>query len=250
MDAHAIPGISEELSSEFEQLDRDFSAEYQPSDNLDTEEHSHLFFPREVDLDASVVDSEEKVASDAFFSEENLCCKLGPKQSACWKQFSHDTIVRARQESMDPEKSELDMSIMATLHAVCENDSEGLSSRTPIKYQFGGKRIIYRVTFMFIYTLSKKHLENLIKYYNDEGLCTRIQKNKKKRPHNQTDHKNVQKIKGFIEKFADNHAMPLPGRLPDFKDYCVMLLPSDMTKSAVYRLYVKACDSRTILSCV
>ena len=47
MDAHAIPGISEELhvSSEFEQLDRDFSAEYQPSDNLDTEERSHLFFP-------------------------------------------------------------------------------------------------------------------------------------------------------------------------------------------------------------
>ena len=159
-------------------------------------------------LDASVVDSEEKAASDAFFSEENLCCKLGPKQSACWKQFSHDTI-----------KSELDMSVMATLRAVRENDSEGLSSRTPIKYQFGGKRVC-RATFMFIYTLSKKHLENLIKYYNDEGLCTRIHKNTKKRPHNQTDHKNVQKIKGFIEKFVDNHAMPLPGRLPDFKDLC------------------------------
>ena len=53
----------------------------------------------------------------------------------------------------------------------------------------------------------------------------------------------MQKIKGVIEKFADNHAMPLPGRLPDFKDYCVMLLPSDMTKSAVYWLYVKVCDS-------
>ena len=54
MDAHAIPGISEELSSECEQLDRDFSAEYQTSDNLDTEERSHLFFLREVDLDATV----------------------------------------------------------------------------------------------------------------------------------------------------------------------------------------------------
>ena len=37
MYAHAILGISEGLSSEFEQLDRDFSAEYQPSDNSDTE---------------------------------------------------------------------------------------------------------------------------------------------------------------------------------------------------------------------
>ena len=93
-----------------------------------------------MDLDASVVDSEEKAASDAFFSEENLCCKLGPKQSACWKQFSHDTIVHARQESMDLKKSELDMSVMATLRAVRENDYEGLSSCTSIKYQFGGKR--------------------------------------------------------------------------------------------------------------
>ena len=43
--------------------------------------------------------------------------------------------------------------------------------------------------------------------------------------------------------------MPLPGRLPTHKDYRVMLLTSDMSKSAVYRFYVKACESEQV-SCI
>ena len=52
-----------------------------------------------------------------------------------------------------------------------------------------------------------------------------------------------EKIRGFIEQFADNHAMPLPGRLPTHKDYQVMLLPSHMSKSSAYRWYIWACES-------
>ena len=70
--------------------------------------------------------------------------------------------------------------------------------------------------------------------------------NARKRRHNQTETEQVEKIKGFIEQFADNHAMPLPGRLPTHKDYRVMLLPSDMSKSAVYRFYVRACESEHV----
>ena len=46
-------------------------------------------------------------------------------------------------------------------------------------------------------------------------------------------------IKKFIENFSD-----IPGRLPTFKHYRVMLLPSDMTKNAVYRFYEKALNQR------
>lgn len=44
MEVDAIPGISEELSREFEQLDRDFSAEYQAAagDDSDTEQPGYL----------------------------------------------------------------------------------------------------------------------------------------------------------------------------------------------------------------
>lgn len=88
-------------------------------------------------------------------------------------------------------------------------------------------------------------LKNLNRHYDEKGLSIRVHKNTKKRPHNRTESKDVEKIKGFIEQFADNHAMPLPGRLQPHKDCRVMLLPSNMSKSFVYRFYIRACRSRT-----
>ena len=47
----------------------------------------------------------------------------------------------------------------------------------------------------------------------------------------------------FIQNsyFADFHTMPLPGRMPNMKDYSVMMLPSDMTKSGIWKNYVDCC---------
>ena len=35
--------------------------------------------------------------------------------------------------------------------------------------------------------------------------------------------------------------MPLPGRMPIMKDYTVMMLPSDVIKTNLWRKYSKAC---------
>ena len=58
--------------------------------------------------------------------------------------------------------------------------------------------------------------------------------------------KRWRRSRNSIEKFADIHALPLPGRLQTHKDYRIMLLPSDMSKSAVYRFYEKACESEQL----
>ena len=44
----------------------------------------------------------------------------------------------------------------------------------------------------------------------------------------------------FIKRYADVHAVPLPGRLPKHQDYRVMKLPSDVTKASVYREFILA----------
>jgi len=49
-------------------------------------------------------------------------------------------------------------------------------------------------------------------------------------------------IKRFILSYADQHAMPLPGRLPNYREFTVMLLPSDTTKEQVHRLYLEAAE--------
>ena len=102
---------------------------------------------------------------------------------------------------------------------------------------------VCQYAFLFVQAIGSRRLKNRISHYDEKGLSLRVHKNTKKRPHNRTESGDIERIKGFIEQFADNHAMPLPGRLPTHKDYRVMLLPSDMSKSAVYRFYVRAYES-------
>ena len=39
----------------------------------------------------------------------------------------------------------------------------------------------------------------------------------------------------FIKNFAEVHAIPLPGRMPKFYDYNIMLLPTDVSKASVHK---------------
>ena len=44
----------------------------------------------------------------------------------------------------------------------------------------------------------------------------------------------------MIKNFAEIHGLPLPGWMPKFHDYNIMLLPTDASKASVYREYVTA----------
>ena len=97
--------------------------------------------------------------------------------------------------------------------------------RASIKYHYGDTQICKSAYLL----IGSRRLRNLLCHYDENDLSERVHGNTRKRPHNQTDMEVIENIKGFIEQFADNHAMPLPGRLPTQKDYRVMLLPSDMS---------------------
>ena len=152
---------------------------------------------------------------------------------------------------MDLEKKEVDLIVLATLRAFRSFTHDPSVShevvRASIKYHYGGMQIC-KSAFLFIHAIGSQRLKNLISHYDENGLSVQLHGNARKCPHNQTEREEVEKIKAFIEQFADNHAMPLPGRLPTHKDYRVMLLPSDMSKSAVYRFYVRACESEQVSS--
>ena len=45
----------------------------------------------------------------------------------------------------------------------------------------------------------------------------------------------------FVRNLAAAMALPLSGRLPNFKDEHVVLLPTDISKMEVYRRYCQEC---------
>ena len=209
-------------------------------EDLPSDEHT-------VNLDESLEDQMEKKAIDKLFV--SACCSLGPKKGACWTHFDRKAIINARRQSQELTKDELDLVVLANLQAGRASShlfpqsemTSSTPSRTVVNYSFGGKRIC-RTMFSFLYAIGHARLENLIKHYSSEGITTRVHKLSHQSPHNQTSFDTIQRIKTFIELFTDNHALPLPDRLPSYKDYRVMLLLTDMMKVFVYNQYIKTCE--------
>ena len=81
----------------------------------------------------------------------------------------------------------------------------------------------------------------MCKHYDNHGFGPRRHGNVGKSSHNAFSISDEQSVISFISNYADYNAMPLPGRMPKMKDYTVMMLPSDVTKTNLWRKYSKAC---------
>ena len=57
----------------------------------------------------------------------------------------------------------------------------------------------------------------------------------KRRPWNTASFPDRERAVTFIKNYAEAHALPLPGRMPKFYDYSIMLLPSDVSMASVHR---------------
>lgn len=74
-------------------------------------------------------------------------------------------------------------------------------------------------------------------------LCEGINPKQHGNIHRAASNANFEKrlaARSFIQNFAENHALVLPGRLPNYKNPDLKLLPSSMTKKYVYSLYESA----------
>ena len=136
-----------------------------------------------------------------------------------------------RLESQELDKKEGDIAVLASL-CVMHSIPIALLVRVHGLLLSTSLEVCQYVKQLFINALGAHRLKNLITHYDSEGLSVRVHGNTRKRPHTQTKDEDVEKIKGLENLLIIMHS--LPGRLPTHKDYRVMLLPSDMSKSAVY----------------
>lgn len=88
--------------------------------------------------------------------------------------------------------------------------------------------------FSSLHGIGKARFRNLVKHYKSNGVSARMHGNCKHKPWNAARFEDKERAVTFITKV---HALPLPGRMPHFKDYNIMLLPSETTKASVYREY-------------
>ena len=61
-------------------------------------------------------DREEEVIVCEYF-DGSPCCALGPNKGPCWTCIGQGRILHAKQETLDLEKKELDVVVLAILRA-------------------------------------------------------------------------------------------------------------------------------------
>ena len=82
--------------------------------------------------------------------------------------------------------------------------------------------------------------KTLRSHCEENGLVPRIQGNTNRLPPNALTFGDVQKVVSYIQNYAEDHAILLPGRIPGYKRTDLQLLPSSTTKHSVWRLYSAA----------
>lgn len=97
-------------------------------------------------------------------------------------------------------------------------------------------------TFMFLHGIGKKRFRNLLKHYQLNGLAVRTHGNTRKLPWNSSTIEDKERAIIFIKNFGEANSLPLPGRLPKFHDYNIMLLPTNVSKASLHRAYVKSSE--------
>ena len=89
------------------------------------------------------------------------------------------------------------------------------------EFYFKGKRVC-RQTFCYIHGIEKKKILSIAKSLDTDGLS-----------------QDSERITTCLVKYAADNALPLPGRLPNYKNCQVLLLPSDKTSVDMHSEYEK-----------
>lgn len=224
--------------------DEELLSLFQAEDQMEVEQ---IFFT----MDLSTIDNKEKDLVNKFISQD--CCN-----KKCQKMIPREIIKNARNNYLELSKHELDLVMLSHIEsAIICTDKLGDAYTKTTKWREHerqkGKDVerhklmftfyhlpVCRSFFLFVHACGPKRFKNLLRHFHTHGAITRVHAlaNKPSTHRRAFQPSDIQKAVKFIEYTADLLALPLPGRLPKFKDYRVMKLPSNETKASVYRKYI------------
>ncbi|MEQ2158956.1 hypothetical protein GOODEAATRI_017463 [Goodea atripinnis] len=83
-------------------------------------------------------------------------------------------------------------------------------------------------------------LTDIITHFDENSARPRLRK-KSQQPHDPhfISSEQLHTVLEFINNYAEDHAIMLPGRHPGHRDWHVKLLPTHVSRASVWRLYLK-----------
>ena len=192
--------------------------------------------PREIDV-KEVEDVKNFIHSTCGCSKKN--------GAPCSGFFDQDEYEEARMSMAELEKDQLDLVILSQINAhhfsgqLAGHGRKSVRVKEYTNFHYKSHSICL-MTFLFLHGIGKKRFRNLMKHYQLNGLTVRTHANVHKLPWNASTIEDKERAVTFIKNFAEANSLPLPGRMPKFHDYNIMLLPTDASKTSVHRAYIKS----------
>ena len=157
----------------------------------------------------------------------------------CSKLFPLQHYIEMRAHCSFLTKGELDLVLMGFISSA-SLDSEAVKDgrhhntakrkRLTMTYKHHGMEICKK-TFLFLHGIGKDRLQNVKDHYKVEGIQVRINKNTKCTPHHAMPFFAKRHVLTFLNNYAEENAILLPGRIPGYKRDDIKLLPSSRSKA-------------------
>jgi len=177
------------------------------------------------------------------FAHDTCGCRLA-NNKPCSTLFGSEYYIQMRAQASLLTREQLDMallgSVMSTLmdgDVASGRHKPAKRQRTTIHFMHRGYHLC-RATFTFLYGISKHRLKGIKDSCLKDGLVPRTHGNTKKTPHNALSYDMIINIMKFIQNFAEQNAILLPGRIPTFKRDDIKVLPSSDSKKVFNRITI------------
>ena len=196
--------------------------------------------------DVSYHPTELKLCTD--FIQSTCGCKKA-KGKPCSSLFPLDHYIDLRAQSSLLTRDELDLTLLGCIMCTVITDEYIRNGRhKPTKRRRTSMSFIHhshevcKTTFCFLYGVGRKRIMALKDSYLANGLETRVHGNRKRLPHNQMTHRAITNVVKFLENYAEENAILLPGRIPSYKRDDIKLLPSSRSKKVIcMSIHIKLC---------
>ena len=189
------------------------------------------------------------------FVEHTCKCNLvEPDGSPCSSQFPVEHYIETRAQASFLTHDELDLVLLGYIESAAlltttiidgRHINPATRNRVTMKYKHRGLTIC-RKTFLFLHGVGKDRLQALKQHYIGAGLETRVHGNTKRAPKHSLPYSTKKHVVKFLQNYAEENALLLPGRIPGYKRDDIKLLPSNRSKKVSAPCIMKACFGKML----
>uniref|UniRef100_A0A1X7TIP0 Uncharacterized protein n=1 Tax=Amphimedon queenslandica TaxID=400682 RepID=A0A1X7TIP0_AMPQE len=121
--------------------------------------------------------------------------------------------------------------------------------RVPLRHKIVALKVekICKKLFLFVYSIRNGTHKNLRRHFLQNGIKPRVHGNTGRIPCHAVSVEGIKDVVAFLENYAEDYAILLPGMIPRVRDYGkAKLLPSSVSQRMVYRQYADAGREHTL----